>query len=134
MKRYYINIKFKNGDELQANVTARNQADAIRRLQNTPQFVENFGNLEIESTSITPIPIASIDNERFAVTNIQNKPGWYVVVDLDNLLKIEFKKGMYNETNTVSYIGEGKELTALQQATALREIGEFMFNNFKELI
>ncbi len=134
MKRYYINIKFKNGDELQANVTARNQADAIKRLQNTPQFVENFGNLEIESTSITPIPIASIDNERFAVTNIQNKPGWYVVVDLDNLLKIEFKKGMYNETNTVSYIGEGKELTALQQATALREIGEFMFNNFKELI
>lgn len=134
MKRYYINIKFKNGDELQANVTARNQADAIRRLQNTPQFVDNFGNLEIESTSITPIPIASIDNERFAVTNIQNKPGWYVVVDLDNLLKIEFKKGMYNETNTVSRIGEGKELTPLQQATALREIGEFMFNNFKELI
>lgn len=134
MKRYYINIKFNNGDELQANVTARNQADAIKRLQNTPQFVDNFGNLEIESTSITPIPIASIDNERFAVTNIQNKPGWYVVVDLDNLLKIEFKKGMYNETNTVSHIGEGKKLTPLEQATALREIGEFMFNNFKELI
>lgn len=134
MKRYYINIKFKNGDELQANVTARNQADAIRRLQNTPQFVENFSNVETDKISITPIPIASIDNERFAVTSIQNKPGWYVVVDLDNLLKVEFKKGMYNETNTVSLIGEGKELTPLQQATALREIGEFMFNNFKELI
>lgn len=134
MKRYNINIKFKNGDELQANVTARNQADAVRRLQNTQQFVENFGNVEIDKMAITPIPIASIDNDRFAVTNIQNKPGWYVVVDLDNLLKVEFKKGMYNETNSVSVIGEGKELSALQAATALREIGEFMFNNFKELI
>lgn len=134
MKRYHIHINFKNGDELDANVTARNQADAIKRLQNTPQFVENFGNVAIEKMSVTPIPIASIDNERFAVTNIPNKPGWYAAVDLDNLLKVEFKRGKYNDTNTISHIGEGKQLTPLQQATALREIGEFLFNNFKELI
>jgi hypothetical protein len=134
MKRFNIHINFKNGDELNANVVARNQADAMRRLEQTPEYIEFAGNTSIKDMSITPIPIASIDNERFAVTTIKNKPGWYVVADLDNLLKVEFKKGKYNETNTVSFIGNGKELSPLQQATALREIGEFMFNNFKDLI
>ena len=134
MKRYNITINFKNGDKLEANVMARNQSDAVNRIKKTDQFVENFGNLEIDTVSIQPIPIASLDNERFAVTTIDNKPGWYVVADLDNLLKVEFKKGMYNETNSVSVIGEGKELSPLQTATALREISEYMYSNFKELI
>lgn len=134
MKRYNITINFKNGDRLDANVMGRNQADALTRLKKSEQFIENFADEEIDKVSIQPIPIAAIDNERFAVTTIDNKPGWYVVVDLDNLLKVEFKKGKYNETNSVSIIGEGKELSPLQAATALREIGEYMFKNFKELI
>ena len=101
MKRFNIHINFKNGDELNANVVARNQADAMRRLEQTPEYIEFAGNTSIKDMSITPIPIASIDNERFAVTTIKNN---------------------------------GKELSTLQQATALREIGEFMFNNFKDLI
>lgn len=134
MKRYNITINFKNGDKLEANVMARNQVDALNRVKKTDQFVENFANLEVADVSIQPIPIASLDNERFAITTITNKPGWYVIADLDNLLKVEFKKGMYNETNSVSVIGEGKDLSPLQAATALREIGEYLYQNFKELI
>lgn len=134
MKTYKINIKLKNGNEIHSSVVARNQADAMRRLEKNPEFVDFIGDSEISSVSIDPVPIKPLDNERFAVTTIDNKPGWYVIADLDNLLRVEFKKGRYNETNSVSAIGQGKELTALQAATALREIGEYLYNNFKELV
>ena len=134
MKRYQVNIKLSNGDELQTKVMARNQADAIRRLEQTPEVVEFIGDNEIVNVDIEPIPIEAIDNERFAVTTIDNKPGWYVVADLDNLIKIEWKKGMYNETQRVLPIGDGKPLDAQKAATAMREIADYLIANFKELI
>lgn len=134
MKRYQVNIKLSNGDELQTKVMARNQADAIRRLEQTPEVVEFIGDNEIVNVDIEPIPIEPIDNERFAVTTIDNKPGWYVVADLDNLIKIEWKKGMYNETQRVLPIGDGKPLDAQKAATAMREIADYLIANFKELI
>ena len=42
MKRYSITILFKNGDRLEANVMARNQADAVDRVKKTNQFVLFF--------------------------------------------------------------------------------------------
>lgn len=134
MKRYQINIELTNGDKLNARVVGRNQSDALRRMEQTDAFVDFIGNHDIKTIDIKPIPIEPIDNERFAVTTIDNKPGWYVVADLDNRIKVEFKKGMYNDTQRILPIGEGKPLTAQEQATALREIGEFMFDNFNELI
>ena len=134
MKRYRINIKLSNGDEVKSTVEARNQADAIKRLEQSPEFARFVGPNEIVSMEVEPIPIEPIDNERFAVTTIDNKPGWYVVADLDNMIKIEWKKGMYNETQRVLPIGQGNPLDAQQAATAMREIGEYLNDNFKELL
>ena len=130
MKRYRINIKLSNGDEVKSTVMARNQADAIKRLEQTPEFARFVGQNEIVNMDVEPIPIEPIDNERFAVTTIDNKPGWYVVADLDNMIKIEWKKGRYNETQRVLPIGEGKPLDAQQAATAM----DYLIDNFKELI
>lgn len=134
MKRYRINIKLSNGDEVKSTVEARNQADAIKRLEQTPEFARFVGPHEIVNMEVEPIPIEPIDNERFAVTTIDNKPGWYVVADLDNMLKIEWKKGKYNETQRVLPIGKGKPLDVQQGATAMREIADYLIANFKELI
>lgn len=134
MKRYRINIKLSNGDEVKSTVEARNQADAIKRLEQSPEFARFVGPNEIVSMEVEPIPIVPIDNERFAVTTIDNKPGWYVVADLDNMIKIEWKKGMYNETQRVLPIGKGKPLDAQQAATAMREIADYLIANFKELL
>ena len=134
MKRYKIDIKLSNGDELHTKVTARNQADAIRRLEQTPEVIEFIGDNKIVTMDVEPIPIEPIDNERFAVTTIDNKPGWYVVADLDNLIRIEWQKGKYNETQRVLPIGKGKPLDAQQEATAMREIADYLIDNFKELM
>lgn len=135
MKQYQITIKLKNGDEMNAKVAARNQSDAIKRLQGIPEVADLLNGQEIEKIDVEPIQIKPIDNERFGVTTIDNKPGWYVIADLDNGIKVEWKKGMYNETNRPLPIGEnGMPVDTLKLATALREIGEYLFVNFKELI
>lgn len=134
MKRYKITIKLNNGDQINSTVMARNQADAIRRLEKTPEVVEFIGDAEIDSVDVQPIAIEPIDNERFGVTTIDNKKGWYVVADLDNQLRVEWKKGKYNETHRIMPIGEGKQMDALQTATALREITDYLIENFNELL
>lgn len=135
MKQYQITIKLKNGDEINAKVAARNQSDAIKRLQGIPEVADLLNGQEIEKIDVEPIQIKPIDNERFGVTTIDNKPGWFVIADLDNGIKVEWKKGMYNETNRAMPIGDGElPADALKMATILREIGEYLSLNFKELI
>lgn len=134
MKKYRINIKLSNGDEVKSTVEARNRADAMERLKKTPEFKRFIGSNVIVSMEVDNIPIEPIDNERFAVTTIDNKPGWYLVADLDNMIKIEWKKGKYNETQRVLPIGQGKQLDAQQAATAMREIADYLIANFKELL
>lgn len=132
MKRYNIVITFTDGNEVRARVEGRNENDALRRLKETEQY-KSFAVSPIKSVNIVSIPIASINNERFAVTNITNKEGWYVVVDLDNRVKVEFKKGKFNEIQKVEYYGK-ETPDPLTLATALREIGDFLQSNFPELI
>lgn len=134
MKRYKIEIKLTDGRNITANVVGRNKVDAIGRLEKTPQFVNFVGKSEIDKIDIDPIPIEPIDNRRFSVTTIDNKPGWYIVVDLDHMLKIEFKKGMYDETARIVPFDRGRQPEALEIATVLREAGEFLHQYFEELL
>lgn len=136
MKRYKIIIKLTNGDYVEAAVVARNGKDAIRRLRESDQFRDFAGNADIEEIEINPIETKPIDNNRFSVTDVLNKQGWYVVADLDNLIEVEFRKGHYNDMQNIHMIDGGKQppLSPLEEATALREIGEFMADKFAELV
>lgn len=136
MKRYKVNIKLTDGRKVYSSIVARNQADALRRLGRSPKFVEFFyeSPADIASVDIQPTENEAVDGNRFVVSAVENKPGWYVIADLDNRIKIEFKKGRYNDTQKVSFIGDAQPPDELRLATALREIGEHLFDKFKELI
>lgn len=134
MNKYRIEITFVSNDRIEARVDARNKKDALRRLMDS----EAFKNFASQCGGILTASVEkeereeTIDTSRFVVSSVNGKEGWYVVADLENRIKVEFKKGHYNDMQKVTYFGEGAD--ALREATALREIGEFMFNNFKELI
>lgn len=134
MKKYRIEITFVSGDRIEARVDARNKNDAMRRLMDAEAF-KNFASQcgDILSTSVEQEEIEeTIDTSRFVVTSLNGKEGWYVVADLENRIKVEFKKGHYNDMQKVTCFG--KDADALKEATALREIGDYLFKNFKELI
>lgn len=135
MKTYKINITLTDGREVRSSVVARNQSDALARLQSTPQYIDFLAenDAEVASVDIQPVEIRSVDETRFYVTSIKNKEDWYVVADLENRIKVEFKKGAFNDTQKVRPFG-GYQPDALKTATALCEIAEYMQKKFKELI
>lgn len=134
MNRYRIEITFVSNDRIEARVDARNKKDALRRLMDS----EAFMGFAIQCGDILTASVEqeereeTIDTSRFVVSSVNGKEGWYVVADLENRVKVEFKKGHYNDMQKVTCFSEDAD--ALTQATALREIGEYIFNNFKELI
>lgn len=134
MNRYRIEITFVSNDRVEARVDARNKKDALRRLMDSEAFMD----FAIQCGDILTSSVEqeereeTIDESRFVVSSVHGKEGWYVVADLENRIKVEFKRGHYNDMQKVTCFGEDAD--ALTQATALREIGEFMFNNFKELV
>lgn len=138
MKRYQVTIKLSTGDNVDAKVMARNQADALRRLKATPQvaqFIAEQG-ATIVSVAVEPIAIEPIDNNRFVLTNATNKPGWLVLADLDNRFRIEFRRGRWNDTQRVLPLS-GEKLPAIaadKMAIALRECADYMIENFEDLI
>lgn len=134
MNKYRIEITFVSNDRIEARVDARNKKDALRRLMDSEAFMDFASQCgDILTASVEQEEREeTIDTSRFVVSSVNGKEGWYVVADLDNRIKVEFKKGHYNDIQKVTYFGEDAD--ALKEATALREIGEFMFNNFKELI
>lgn len=134
MKKYRIEITLVSNDRIEARVDARNKKDALRRLMDSEAFMDFASQCgDILTASVEQEEREeTIDTSRFVVSSVNGKEGWYVVADLENRIKVEFKKGHYNDMQKVTCFGEGTD--ALKEATALREIGEFMFNNFKELI
>lgn len=132
MKRYSVDMKMADGTKVEAKVTARSKSDAVGRLMNNEQFREATDGKKVESIDVIPIPIEPIDEKRFAVRTIANKTGWYIVEDAGTGFRIEWKKGMYNETNRVIPPHDIEDATAA--ATSLREIGEYLYKNFKELV
>lgn len=132
MKRYEITIVFKDGTRSENRVTARNRKDAVARLMNNDRFRAFSDGKAVDSIDVKPIPIEPVDDTRFTVRTIRNKSGWYIVEDSKTGIRVEWKRGMYNETNRPLH--PPVEMPALEGATALREIGEYLYSNFRDLL
>ena len=66
MKRFNIVIKIAGGDEVQANSTALNQAEAVEKVMATEQFIKFVGDREILSVDIKPaVPDPKVNEGRF---------------------------------------------------------------------
>ena len=58
-------------------------------------------------------------------------PDWWVVTDTENLVVLEFKEHEYNETQRATML-EDSNLTVLQLARVMREIGDWIAQNHME--
>lgn len=134
MNKYRIEITFVSDDRIEARVDARNKKDALRRLMDSEAFMDFASQCgDILTASVEQEEREeTIDTSRFVVSSVNGKEGWYVVADLENRIKVEFKKGHYNDMQKVTCFSEDAD--ALKEATAIREIGDYLFKNFKELI
>lgn len=136
MPRYKITITMSGGDELRANVNAHWDEGAMRKLRATEQYqnwmADHFGE------SVTDTKIEKVEfkprTSRIVVSNAPDKAGWYQVEHSDPRIKVEFRKGRFNETQKV-WVGDSTTTEdPLEYATALREIADWLQAYFPELV
>ena len=133
-RHYHVIIDLADGNRIDAKVVASSRNQALMIVKRQPLFTDFAGNTDIIAETIEEIPIEPIIESRFAVSKVQNKKLWYAVTDFKNNIMVEFFKHNFNNRQRVLPVGEEcKQLNAVQAATALREIGEFMYKNFYEI-
>lgn len=140
MNKYNIHVVLTDGREVKANVVAENQDKAIERLMNTDKFKEfindtNDPNVDVKSMDIKPLPYEEpqFKKERYVLQKSEEKEDWWVCTDTKNLFLVMFLQGHFNETSYVKQINN-LPLDALQTAKLLREMGEWLALNHKDLI
>lgn len=69
--------------------------------------------------------------ERFTLTPKENLQ--WVVTDHETGITVEFMEGLFNETQKVNHSFDVNAETATKAATAMREIGEYMKLNHREV-
>lgn len=133
---YAVTVVFTDGNEVHARVEASGRSEACRMVlenEEYKRFAETAAvvdmTIERERKEIKPW------NNHLEVTNVPNKAGWYMAIDLKNNIKLEFKKGDFQKQH--AYPLRGDEFTqtdALGMATAMREIADWLQEFFPELV
>ena len=130
--KYNIVITFRDGDRAEIRCEAENQAEALSKIENSPQVIDFSKGKVVENINI------DIDTTKEIECDYVLQPsadcGWWVVTDKTNLCVVKFKANHYNETAKVSFINDTSNIKTVDLATIIRKIGEWVFLNHKELI
>lgn len=132
MKRFQIKITLSNGDKINAKSVGENREDAVNRLFSVPEFVSFIGSNEIKTAEAVEIPFEKINPENFLLQKSESKENHFVVTDLKRNFVIIFERGFFNDRQKCTMLFNN--LSELDAAAALREIGEFLWIYHRELI
>ena len=132
MKKYTVKIKLTSGDIVECEVSARNCNDAIARTKRSEDFIGYATGIGVKDVTASPLPLIPVSNVRYNVRAIDNKHGWYVAEDSATGVKIEWKRGKFNDTQHVIYEGEATD--ALAVASAIRGIADHLVEFFRPLV
>lgn len=133
MKKFKITATLPNGDEVVANVVASSEAAAIARVKATEQFLEFIGDTPADEVVFTcngdeaVAQIALNDCELLAVLN-----GDCAVEHKKSSAIVSFSEGRFNATAKI--LRNPRALTAEEMATAMREVGEWLFCFHREKV
>lgn len=139
MGKYKVNIVLTDEREINAVVSAENQAEALKRLINAEKFQEFINEsgsgeaVDVKHVNIEPVEDVPINPDRYDLRPSEEKNGWWVVTDKENLFLVRFETHRYNETAQILPIEEFP-LDAQKVATMLREVAEWLMTYHKNLL
>ena len=131
--RFLIEILFDNDDKAEINVTAKNQAEALKRVENSPEFSQFTIDKKIEKISISIIAEDTIDLKNYVLQPSQEIGYWVITDKLHNCV-IKFKEKEFNNTAKVTFLFETKQIAPVELATIIRKTSEFLYISHPELV
>ena len=127
MNQYRVIIKFNDGDEVQSKVAAESQRAAIARLMTNEQVKEFAGQHDdvknIDVSYIGEYKDVQDDPERFFLTSMKEREGWWAAADNRTNMVFFFEGGNFKDS--VEYKPLGR-MSPLDTATAVRELGDWL--------
>ena len=134
MRRYHIKIYLSDQSVIDARAEADSIEDAVDKIMLTDQAKKFLGDNEIESVQLIDTEeIGPVPPERFILQE-SSDPGYWVVTDQQNGLVCKFLERNFNKTQKTTDINDNPITDPLTLATALREIGDFLYSKHPELI
>lgn len=125
MRRYRITITIDSGNQVQANVVATNQSDALKRLKAQQVYRDFVSDSEIKEIHIKEIKFKAIDPDRFILQKSE-RPGYLVCTDKENKIVVTFKDGEFNDTREITPLEDFTPSQMNNLPEILREIGEWL--------
>ena len=134
MNRYLFTITLTDGRRVEARAIGETSRQALEALKANKQFQDYVGDSSIDSVNATfDGEVKPVTKDCCVLQESREKPNHYVVTHLATKIVVIFAKGGYNETARVVPLKD-EPGRPLEEATALREIGEFLALYHKDLL
>lgn len=134
MNRYLFTITLTDGRRVEARAIGETSRQALEALKANKQFQDYVANSSIDSVNATfEDKVKPVTEDCCILQESREKPNHYVVTHLATKIVVIFAKGGYNETARVVPLKD-EPGRPLEEATALREIGEFLALYHKDLL
>lgn len=134
MNRYLFTITLTDGRRVEARAIGETSRQALKALKANKQFQDYVGDSSIDSVNATfEDKVKPVTEDSCILQESREKPNHYVVTHLATKIVVIFAKGGYNETARVVPLKD-EPGRPLEEATALREIGEFLALYHKDLL
>jgi len=134
MNRYLFTITLTDGRRVEARAIGETSRQALEALKANKQFRDCVGDSSIDNVNGTfEGEVEPVAEDCCVLQESREKPDHYVVTHLATKIVVIFAKGGYNETARVVPLKD-EPGRPLEEATALREIGEFLALYHKDLL
>ena len=134
MRKYHIKIFISDDNYIDAKADANSMDEAVDKILSTDQAKEFIGDNLIDSVQlIDSEELEPISPKRFIVQE-SSDPGYWVITDLQNNIVCKFLERNFNKDQKITDINDNPISDPLTFATALREMGEYLYSTHPELI
>ena len=134
MRKYHIKIFISDNDYIDAKADANSMDEAVDKILSTDQAKEFIGDNLIDSVQlIDSEELEPISPKRFIVQE-SSDPGYWVITDLQNNIVCKFLERNFNKDQKITDINDNPISDPLTLATALRDMGEYLYSTHPELI
>ena len=134
MKQFTINIHLDSGDEINAKAVANDVNDAVDRILATKQAAEFVGDHQIDGVKVIEVRDVPATRTDGFLLQASEMPGYWIITDTVNNLVCRFREGKFNDTKKITDISDNPISDPLKLATALREMGDYLYLTHPELI
>lgn len=132
MQQYHFNIELSNGDQVSTIVAASDQESALHRLKETDEFINFVGDNTIINITCIEQKNTKLNTSQFLLQKSKDN-GYWVITDTIRNIVVKFKEHEFNNTQKCTYLYDTKKIDALEFASALREIGEYLMLNYSNI-